>query len=80
MREEEHDFRRLVDDAANVALRGWDFSVLVGRTVSQPLPWDYVLLARGAAEHARRVLDVDTGGGEVFATVAPPVGSIAVEP
>ena len=78
--DEEQDFRRLVDAAARVVLRGWDFSFLSGRVVATPLPWDYVLLAREAAARASRVLDVDTGGGEVLAAVAPPPGSIAVEP
>ncbi|HEY0239403.1 MAG TPA: hypothetical protein VGC37_12215 [Friedmanniella sp.] len=80
MGDAERDFRSLVDDATAVALQGWDFSFLSGRAVSQPLPWDYVRLARGAARRARRVLDVDTGGGEVLAAIAPPAGSIAVEP
>jgi SAM-dependent methyltransferase len=78
--DEQQEFERLIDDAGDVALRGWDFSFLAGRTVSQPLPWDYLQLARGAAGRAGRVLDVDTGGGEVLASVAPPAGSIAVEP
>lgn len=74
------DFDRLVDEALRRPLRGWDFSFLSGRAVSQPLPWDYVGLARSAARRSGRVLDVDTGGGEVLAAIGPPPGSIAVEP
>lgn len=77
---EEESFRRLVDDAVRHPPRGWDFSFLSGRVVTQPLPWDYVELARQAVRRSGRVLDVDTGGGEVLAAIAPPSGSIAVEP
>ena len=78
--QDEEQFRGLIDAALAVPLRGWDFSFLTGRTISQPLPWDYEELARLAARCALRVLDVDTGGGEVLAAIAPPAGSIAVEP
>src|SRR4051794_30134070 len=78
--DDEGSFRRLVDAAVAVPLRGWDFSSLGGRPAAEPLLWDYVALARAAAARATRVLDVDTGGGEVFSAVAPPAGSIAVEP
>jgi len=77
---DEEQFLGLVDAAMAVPLRGWDFCFLAGRTTSQPLPWDYLELARLAARRARRVLDVDTGGGDVLAAIAPPAGSIAVEP
>lgn len=74
------ELRRLVDEACAVEPRGWDFSALAGRTVARPLPWDYVSLAREAAAGPARVVDVDTGGGEVLAAIAPPPGTVAVEP
>lgn len=74
------DVDRLVAEAAAVPLSGWDFSRLDGRVRSDPLPWDYVALARAAAHRAERVLDIDTGGGEVLATLGAPAGSVAVEP
>lgn len=77
---DEARFRRLVAEAWAVEPRGWDFSALAGRVVTEPLPWDYVTLARTAVARASRVLDVDTGGGEVLAALGPPPGSIAVEP
>jgi SAM-dependent methyltransferase len=80
MKDEERDFLGLINAAMAVPLRGWDFSLLAGRTISQPLPWDYMQLAQLAVRRARRVLDVDTGGGEVLAAIGPPAGSIAVEP
>jgi SAM-dependent methyltransferase len=48
--------------------------------VSEELPWDYVALAGESAGRADRVLDIDTGGGEVLATLGVPRGSVAVEP
>ena len=80
MHDEERDFLGLINAAMAVPLRGWNFSFLAGRTISQPLPWEYLQLAQLAVRRARRVLDVDTGGGEVLAAIAPPAGSIAVEP
>lgn len=74
------DADRLIADAAATPLVGWDFSALDGRVVTEPLPWDYVALARGAVTRAARVLDIDTGGGEVLAQLGVPAGSLAVEP
>lgn len=71
---------RLIGDVARQPLSGWDFSALVGRAVSESLPWDYLELARSAAARCDRALDVDTGGGEVLASVEVPRGSAALEP
>ena len=74
------DVDRLLAEAAAEPLSGWDFTRLAGRVVSDPLPWDYVALAAEAAGRAERVLDIDTGGGEVLATLGVPSGSVALEP
>jgi SAM-dependent methyltransferase len=71
---------RLLAEAAAEPLSGWDFSRLADRVVSDPLPWDYTALAAESAGRAERVLDIDTGGGEVLATLGVPRGSVAVEP
>jgi SAM-dependent methyltransferase len=73
-------FDELVDEASSAPIAGWDFTFLQGRTEGQPLPWDYQQVAAGLVAGARRVLDVDTGGGEVFSSLRPPQGSVAVEP
>ncbi|HEY5788452.1 MAG TPA: ubiquinone biosynthesis protein [Microlunatus sp.] len=70
----------LLAEAAAVPLSGWDFSRLAGRVVSDPLPWDYLALAGAAVGGAQRVLDIDTGGGEVLASLGVPRGSVALEP
>jgi SAM-dependent methyltransferase len=47
---------------------GWDHSSLDIRV--PPLPWDYEALARERATRASTVLDVGTGGGERYSTIA----------
>ncbi|WP_238019061.1 class I SAM-dependent methyltransferase [Dactylosporangium sp. AC04546] len=73
-------FEDLVAEAQAVPLRGWDFTWLAGRTTGSDPTWSYPDLA-GELLHARvRLLDIDTGGGELLASFAPlPAGGIAVE-
>lgn len=73
-------FDELVDEATSAPVAGWDFSFLHGRIEEEPLPWSYQDLAADMITHASRVLDVDTGGGEMFSSLRPPPGSVAVEP
>jgi len=70
----------LVSDALCAHLKGWDFSWLTGRMDQGKLPWDYGSLARQALPNAIRLLDIDTGGGEVLASLAPLPAAIATEP
>jgi SAM-dependent methyltransferase len=70
-------FEDLVAEGEAVPVAGWDFSWFEGRASEQRPPWGYarLLAARmaalaGVAEAA--ALDLQTGGGEVLATV--PVG------
>lgn len=59
---------------------GWDFSYLKGRMVEAEPPWDYLALARSAVRTAHDILDVATGGGEMFSSLAPfPGRAAAVE-
>jgi SAM-dependent methyltransferase len=46
---------------------GWEFSALGVGHLGPPQPWSYARLARSHAEASRRVLDIDTGGGEALA-------------
>jgi SAM-dependent methyltransferase len=56
----------------NGALDGWDFSRL--RFDRAPVLWDYVGVARSYLKPADRVLDIGTGGGEIFFSLAPYFG------
>lgn len=66
-------------DAA-APFEGWDFSYLDGRMTESEPPWSYPELAKAAIARAHDILDVATGGGEVFAALAPfPGRATAVE-
>jgi SAM-dependent methyltransferase len=53
---------------ANGRLEGWDFARLrVGR---DPVPWEYVEVVRKYLKPTDRVLDIGTGGGEIFFSLA----------
>jgi SAM-dependent methyltransferase len=66
-------------DAA-APFEGWDFSYLKDRMVEAEPPWSYLVLARTAVAGAHDILDVATGGGEIFASLAPfPGRATAVE-
>lgn len=56
--------------AASVApIRGWDFSRQ--REHRDPVPWEYPEIVRRFLRPSDRVLDIATGGGEVFLGLAP---------
>jgi len=69
----------LISDALRAPIQGWDFSWLTGRMDRDDLPWDYQALARDAVTKATRLLDIDTGGGELLARLAPLPAAIATE-
>ncbi len=56
---------------ADAHFSGWDFSYLSGREAQAPLRWSYVSEAMLRVRKASAALDMDTGGGELFARFAP---------
>lgn len=66
-------FDELLDEAAAHPLSGFDFSFLDGRVDEQPLPWDYLDVVHGHLGWP--LLDMGTGGGEVFSRLAPFAGT-----
>lgn len=73
-------FDDLIAEADAVSVDGWDFSWLDGRATEERPPWGY---ARSMAERMGRAtaaLDIQTGGGEVLASVPklPPL-TVATE-
>jgi hypothetical protein len=56
---------------AETHFSGWDFSYLEGRESEAPLRWSYVSEALLRVRKASAVLDMDTGGGELFSRFAP---------
>lgn len=72
-------FEDLVAEGAAVPVEGWDFSWFAGRATEERPPWAYARLlgeriSTLAGVPGAAVLDLQTGGGEVLASVpaAPP--------
>jgi SAM-dependent methyltransferase len=65
------DFLQQVAEGWSAPFAGWDFSWLADKQVEGQPPWDYPTLARQHMQSARAMLDMDTGGGELLASLAP---------
>jgi SAM-dependent methyltransferase len=63
-------FEDLVAEGASVPVEGWDFSWFDGRATEERPPWGYARMMADRMARASAALDVQTGGGEVLATVA----------
>lgn len=64
-------FDRLVAEALALPFEGWNFSYIADRWREAPTSWDYRAKARALMAGASSLLDMDTGGGEVLASLAP---------
>ena len=62
-------FDQLVAEGASVPLGGWDFSWFEGRASEERPSWGYSALLVQRVGHSAAVLDIETGGGEVFGEV-----------
>ncbi|MFF5083687.1 hypothetical protein ACFY36_42120 [Actinoplanes sp. NPDC000266] len=72
------EFERLVAEAAGVPLKGWDFGWVAGRVAGSDPSWSYPSLAGELVRGSTRLLDVDTGGGELLSSLGPlPAGTVA---
>ena len=56
---------------AEAHFSGWDFSYIAERESQAPLRWSYVSEALLRVRKSKAVLDMDTGGGELFSYFAP---------
>jgi SAM-dependent methyltransferase len=70
-------FDELVIEGDSVPVEGWDFSWFEGRASEERPPWRYARLLAARMAHLAGVpdaaaLDLQTGGGEVLATI--PIG------
>ena len=72
-------FEELLAEGESVPVEGWDFSWFQGRATEERPPWGYAHLLGGrmaalAGQPGAAALDLQTGGGEVLATIpaAPP--------
>jgi SAM-dependent methyltransferase len=79
------NFDDLVAEGAAVAVQGWDFSWFEGRASEERPPWGYARMlgermAALAGVPGTAALDLQTGGGEVLATIpAGPPTLVATE-
>jgi SAM-dependent methyltransferase len=64
-------FEALIREALSLPFSGWDFSLMHDRWEQQEPTWDYAALARQRMAGVTRLLDQDTGGGELLASLAP---------
>jgi SAM-dependent methyltransferase len=62
-------FEELISEAESVPVEGWDFSWFEGRATEERPSWGYSRLLVERVGRATAALDVETGGGEVFAEV-----------
>lgn len=77
---EDRPYEALVAEALAAPFEGWDFSWLDGRTEQAAPSWSYEELARSALATATSALDIDTGGGEMLASLQPlPAHTVASE-
>jgi SAM-dependent methyltransferase len=78
-------FEHLIAEGAAVPTEGWDFSWFEGRASEERPPWGYArmlgeLMTALAAVPGAAALDLQTGGGEVLASVpAAPAILVATE-
>ncbi|MBO4872732.1 MAG: class I SAM-dependent methyltransferase [Lachnospiraceae bacterium] len=59
-------------------IKGWDFSHIKGRYEEENrLPWDYEAIVRSALKDEMKLLDYDTGGGELLLSLHHPYENTA---
>jgi SAM-dependent methyltransferase len=65
-------FEELLAEGDAVPLDGWDFSWFEGRATEQRPSWGYARLIGERMATASAALDIQTGGGEVLASIPRP--------
>ena len=68
-------FEKLIEEASKVPVDGWDFSWLDGRALEERPTWRYFDRVVERVEGVARMLDIDTGVGNLIADLPwlPPV-------
>jgi len=67
----QNGFDDLIQDALSLSFSGWDFSMIGDRWKTSEPSWNYPDLARRHMHGIRSMIDLDTGGGELFSSFAP---------
>ena len=75
------EFDALVAEGGAAPIVGWDFSWLEGRATEERPSWGYARMVVARLPGVDALLDVETGGGEMLASVGPlPSLTVATEP
>ncbi|MDR2600390.1 MAG: class I SAM-dependent methyltransferase [Oscillospiraceae bacterium] len=64
------DLYEYLSNEFNAHFSGWDFSYLEGRMEEDKLPWNYQNIVEKACSGRNRLLDMDTGGGELLCSLS----------
>lgn len=67
----EDAFFNLFNDAKAVDIKGWDFSYVKDRMISEPPPWEYKNIIFPYVKRSTYMLDMGTGGGEFLSSLIP---------
>jgi hypothetical protein len=80
MQPSDENFTRLVQEVWSEEISGWDWNYLKGRMEEDEAPWHYPDIALQRMRQASSLLEMGTGGGELFASLGPfPTRTIATE-
>lgn len=60
-------FAQLVQEAWSEEISGWNWKFVDGRMQEDPEPWQYLETVRQHMQHSNSMLEMGTGGGELFA-------------
>jgi SAM-dependent methyltransferase len=81
MNAEDSAFDALVAEAEAAPIVGWDFSWLDGRATEARPSWGYSRMVAARLAGVGALLDIQTGGGEMLASIGPlPPTTVATEP
>jgi SAM-dependent methyltransferase len=61
----------LIQDALSLPFSGWDFTSFGDRWKTAEPSWNYPAIVRSHMQGISSMLDLDTGGGELFSSFAP---------
>ena len=69
-----------IEEEKIAKIKGWDFSHLDGRWTdnSETLPWDYRTVVLKYLKSEMKILDIDTGGGEMLLSFCHPAENVCV--
>ncbi|MEK6983067.1 MAG: class I SAM-dependent methyltransferase [Nanoarchaeota archaeon] len=75
----ENLIKKLKEDEKAI-FKGWNFSHIQSRFNQEEPHWDYFKLAKKLLKNSKSVLDMATGGGELFSKFAPfDIKAVAIE-